>query len=295
MVNKAIVGILVLVVLTSLGVGVLIGTQLGGDGGSDAPADGSNGDGGSSDGGDGEATETAVNETATNGTATNGTATNRTATNGTATNGTATSTDSPTASPTPTQAQTQTASATQTATPTATPTPTPIPGYAFDSETIENEMIEEINDERENRGLYRYETGTLTYENVRDMAREHSQVMAEENEVRFEIGGNSTEERYRRADLYDRCKYQDPEGGFIVQPDNSFQAVGRTVAGRTFQDEGEERRYTNESQVAQDIVEDWFESSTYRRPLVNDGVDIIAVGVTVTDDGRVFAAAAICS
>lgn len=283
MVNKAIVGILVLIVLTSLGVGVLIGTQLGGgDGGADTPADGSDGGDGAGDGGDGsdgdggDATTTATNGTAANGTAASGTATS-------------TSSATETAIPTPTP--------TATATPTATPTPTQttISAYEFDTAQIEREMIEDINRVRSQRGLAAFNTGTTTWGQLRGMTRVHARAMAEERRAVFEINGNTTEERYRGADLYDRCKYQDPDGGYIVTPRTNFQAVGSTIAGREYQDDGGTRFNANESQVAQAIVTEWFDSSTHRRPLVNDGTEIAAVGVSITDDGRVYASAAICS
>lgn len=290
MVNKAIVGILVLIVLTSLGVGVLIGTQLGGDG-SDSPADGSSTDGSSAAGGDATAT-------ASNGSS-NGTATNGTATNGTTTaTGSATVTASRTATPGSTEAPTATPTEASGETSTATPTPTTttIPSYEFDTEEIENEMIEDINQGRSERGFDQFNTDTSTWRTLRGMVRVHSGAMASERLVQFEINGNTTESRYRGAELYDRCKYQDPGEGYIVPPDNSrFQAVGSSWAGQEFEDDGETRFHTEESEIAADIVSDWYSSSTYRRALVTDGVDIIAVGVTITDEGRVYAAAAICS
>jgi uncharacterized protein YkwD len=256
MVNKAIVGILVIIVLTSLGVGVLIGTQIAGNGTTqqDTPADAS--DGGS------ETIQTATASQSSTATATANTST-----------ATATATATPTAT-------------TATATPTTTATPTPAPAETFDPATVEQEMLTAINDERASRGLYEFTTIGTTFEEVRQMVRIHSRGMADEHRASFVVNGNDTEGRYRGAELFNRCSYQDPDGGQIVDPDtNAFQAVGSV----------ELSEYESEDAVAQAIVDEWFSSSTYKRPLVNDGAERIAVGVTFGDDGEAYAAAAICS
>lgn len=283
MVNKAIVGILVLIVLTSLGVGVLIGTQIGGGGGGAPADDGDGGDGSSTDGSGGDATATPTNTT-------NGTATNGTATNGTATNGTATPT-------TTTQAPTATPDQTATPTQTGTPTATTIPSENFSTSLIEAEMIEDINRGRGDRGLDRYSSGGTTWRQLREMVRTHSDAMAAEQRASFAINDYANaSERYKGSNLYDRCKYQDAEGGFIVKPTNDFQAVsGKVKAGQEYTDDGQTRFNANESAVAQAIVDDWFASPTYQRPLLTEETDLIAVGVTLADDGEVYASAAICS
>ncbi|MBO4246604.1 hypothetical protein IL252_02090 [Halomicrobium sp. IBSBa] len=253
MVNKAIVGILVLIVLTSLGVGVLIGTQLGGGDATAVPdTDASDG---SATGGGGDATTSTA----------------------TASNETATAVES-----------------TETATATATPVQTTVPAREFDSEAIEREVLAAINEKRTERELETFRNDTTTWQRLQTMVRSHSQAMAQERSVTFSAGGNSSSDRYENAGLYGRCQYQDPETGDIIQPSNSFQAVGSTVAGQSYQEDGQRRFNGNESQVATTLVENWFDSSTYRPSLINRGVELLAVGVTVTDDGTVYAATAIC-
>lgn len=257
MVNKAIAGILVLIVLTSLGVGVLIGTQLGGNGG---VSDVQNGD--------------TADESAT----------------GDETEGVATASE--------TNGAVNTESATPTATATPTPTPTPgqttIPSSEFDAEPVEREIVAAINSGRSERGLDAYETDTTTAGRVQRMARYHGRAMAAERSLSYSADGNTTGQRYERADLSGLCRYQDPETGNLISPDNDFQAMGKTIAGREYEDDGETRFNGNESQVAQAIVEDWFASSTYRTPLVERGPDLVGVGVTITDGGEVYASVAIC-
>ena len=257
MVNKAIVGILVLIVLTSLGVGVLIGTQLGGGDATAVPdTDASDG---SATGGGGDATTSTA----------------------TPSNETATAVES-------------TETATATATATATPVQTTVPAREFDSEAIEREVLATINEKRAERELETFRNDTTTWQRLQTMVRSHSQAMAQERSVTFSAGGNSSSDRYENAGLYGRCQYQDPETGDIIQPSNSFQAVGSTVAGQSYQEDGQRRFNGNESQVATTLVENWFDSSTYRPSLINRGVELLAVGVTVTDDGTVYAATAIC-
>lgn len=280
MVNKAIVGILVLIVLTSLGVGVLIGTQIGGsgDGVTDAATETTD-DGAESTAADGDSSE----DTNSTGNETD-----------VAENETGTQNESGT----PTPDGTSTSTATATATPTATPTPTQttIASYEFDESTIEREIVEDVNEGRSERGLATLGTSSSTAKAVRNMVRAHSQTMAEERIVAFQTDDYANASaRYKGHDLYERCKYQDSDGGFIQAPENSFQAVGKTIAGREYEDDGTTRFNRNEGMVAEAIVSDWFSSSTYSRPLTNDEVEIIGIGVTVTDDGEVYASAAICS
>ena len=260
MVNKAIVGILVLIVLTSLGVGVLIGTQLGGGGDVPGAQDGATGDG--------TAPESEAQGTATT-----------TETNGTVATATLTTT--------------ATANATATATPTttATPTPTATPSRELDAEAIEREIVAAVNRERTDRGLDAFETDTTTAGRVQQMARYHSRAMAEEQSRSYNVDGNTTAQRYEEAELFARCRYQDPDTGDIIDPDNDFQSLGKTSV---YDDDGTTRVHENESQAAQTIVDDWFDSATYRTPLVENGVSIVGIGVTITDDGAVYASAAIC-
>jgi len=185
---------------------------------------------------------------------------------------------------------------TQTATPTATPTRTAIPPERFDTKQIEAEIIEEINRGRKDRDLTAFDTGTTTWRELTQMARTHSEAMAADERVSFASGEYANaEERYKGANLYSQCKYKDPDGGYIVYPDNEFQAVGETVAGRVDTSQSQTLINENESAVATTIVDDWFASSTYKRPLRNEGTELIGVGVSITDDGRVYASAAICS
>jgi len=124
------------------------------------------------------------------------------------------------------------------------------------------------------------------------MARYHSQAMADEESLSYEVDGNTTAQRYEEAELFARCRYQDPDTGDIIDPDNDFQSLGKTT---TYDDDGTTRVYENETQVARTIVDDWFASSTYRTPLVERGPTIIGVGVTITDGGTVYASATICN
>jgi len=121
--------------------------------------------------------------------------------------------------------------------------------------------------------------------------------MAAERRATFAINGYANaSQRYKGAGLFERCKYSDAERNFIVEPKNDFQAVsGKIEAGREYPDGGQTRFNANESAVAQAIVDDWFASSTYQRPLLTEETELIAVGVTLTDEGEVYASAAICS
>ncbi|MFB6309066.1 MAG: CAP domain-containing protein [Haloarculaceae archaeon] len=262
MVNKAVLGILVVVVVASLGVGILIGMQLGGGA---APADGGSDGGGCGSDGSGGATTTPTNGTA-----------NATAT---PTNGTANAT----ATPTP-----------ATPTPTLTPERTTVPPRRFDEREIALAVVDGINEEiREPRGLATLSGRSRTAGQLSVMADNHSISMADEGKVIHEINGNNSADRYRANDLYDTCKFESNTGEFIVSADdNQLEAIGRTVAGRTY-DDGQFN--ANETAVAQAIVEEWRTSSTYRQPFLYENIEHVGVGVEITRAGDVYVTANVCS
>ncbi|MFB6073670.1 MAG: CAP domain-containing protein [Haloarculaceae archaeon] len=263
MVNKVVVGIVGLIVLTAMLVGALVGTQLGGTGSA-------------------------------------GPATNATATPTATAAPTATATGTPTAPGTggQTATSTPTATATATSTPTANGSPTPTPERridpgAFDAATIEDRIEAGINDRREARGLDPLQTEGATASHLRRMARNHSATMAETGEVTNDAGGNSSAQRFRQNDLFQTCKFATGSG--VIKPaHDNFETVGRTIAGRPYQEDDRRRFNANETAVAGAVVGNWFGSDFFRPRLTYENAGRLGVGVVVTDDGEVYATAEVC-
>ena len=255
MVNKVALGILAVIVLTAMTVGGLVGLQLGG---------GSLGEGGPG------ATATPTVAAAGGG-------------------------ESPSSSPTPTATPTPTPTATPTATPTPTPepTPTPVPTVSpseFNETQIEQFVTAILNDEREERDRQPLDT----YGPLEEMARFHSENMADQGFVSHAAAGFTTAERYDRYELENRCKVTD-DTNTGVRDDEELETVAKTVAGQVYTDsEGNHRINRDEQDVAGTVLRKWFDENEQRRKLLLQNADEIGVGVVVDDDGDVWATVDLC-
>ncbi|MBX0293808.1 CAP domain-containing protein [Haloarcula nitratireducens] len=243
MVNKVLISLAAVVLLSAVSVGVMIGTQL--DGG----------------------LASTPTETPT---------------------GPQDSIETATATPAP-------ATATKTATPVRTERRTSIPPSRFDETAISQYVATYLSDARAEKGLDRFETGGRTAKRVEAMAQSHSEAMAEARNAAHTIDGVTSAERYENHDLTQYCEFKSAEHSYVETPRrNRFEAVGATVAGQTYEANGETRFNANDSAVARAIVDGWLNSGTYRERLFLDNAERLGVGVVVTDDGDVYATANIC-
>ncbi|WP_415378715.1 CAP domain-containing protein [Halosimplex sp. TS25] len=196
---------------------------------------------------------------------------------------------------TPTPYPTLTPTSTPTATPTATPALTDVPAESFDEREIERLVAEYINDRRAERDLDRLDYEGDSVDDLVEMARGHSVRMADVDEAIHRIDGQASADRYRENSLYDRCRWSAPDGNSLVTADdNALEAVGRTIAGESYRQNGERQFNGDESAVARAVVDAWWNTSTYRPRLTRPGADEVGVGVDITRRGDVFATANFC-
>jgi len=261
MVNKAALGVLGVIVLVSMGIGVLIGMQLGG-GGAVGGSDGSTDDGESGPTplpGD-DSTPTPVPTTAATA---------------------ATTTVGP---PTEQPEQTETEVA---------PARTTVPARRFDEDEIAAEAKRFINQRRVQQGLSELTTSGQTVDQIDALAADHSIDMADEGVLSHNVNGNSSQDRYRAANLFDACQFPSNSDSYLITAEgNNLEAITRTVAGRY--DSGTGEFYENETAVAEAIVENWFDSMTAEPRLTYRNAERIGLGVEVTRDGTVYATADMC-
>lgn len=248
------------VLLAAMGAGIVVGMQLGG--GAETPQASEPGTGGDGSSGGATATPTA-----------------------TPTNGTSNATATPTA--------------TGSQTPTATPTPTTdeqepyVPPSHYDEAELERKIAELINERRQERSLDPMSTTGTTADQLQTMARNHSVAMGQEGATVHEIDGVDTRDRYENSDLYETCEFQ-PEGkAYSKNPDSSFEALGQTVAGRPYGQDGEQFN-AGTMDVAETIVDDWFSTSVYRDRLTYANTARMGVGVNVTSSGDVYVTVDVC-
>ncbi|WP_164471619.1 CAP domain-containing protein [Halosimplex salinum] len=199
----------------------------------------------------------------------------------------------PTATPTP--YPTLTPTATPTPTPTATPALTDVPVDTFDEHEIERHVGEYLNERRRAVGLSTLSIDGGGVEPIVEMARTHSVDMADAGKAIHRIDGRDSADRYRDNDLYERCRWPAAESDTLVTADdNALEAVGRTVAGEPYYEEGDRKFNGNERAVAESLVDTWWNSSTYNPRLTRQNASRVGVGVDITRRGDVFATADFC-
>ncbi|WP_225333935.1 CAP domain-containing protein [Halomicrobium urmianum] len=247
MVNRAVLGVVALVLVSSLAVGGLVAAQLGG---TDDPAAGQ--------GVDGSPAATEV--------------------------GGATPTpDVATPTPTPTEPS-----------PTPTAVRTTVSAGSFNETRIAVEVVHRINDGREQAGVEPLSHSGTTARELDRMALNHSRSMAATDAVAHALDGTGTTGRYKANELHSRCSYSPPDKIGLLEPRESFEAVGSTVAGRHYEAGGRERFHGTESAVAATVVDSWLDSNAYSDHLLAPGLERIGVGVTVRDDGRTYVTVNFC-
>jgi len=214
-------------------------------------------------------------------------------------------TPTPTAQPaTPTRT---TRAPTPTATPTAVGTPTTtdvvrtsILPRRFDRRRIEVLVVEEINEERANRGLEPLTGNTSVAKRVRTMARNHSVTMADEGAVRHRINGTTSTTRYKEYKLYRLCSWKAAGRQAIIAADSNgyeanksaLEAVGRTYAGREY---GDNQFNGNERAVAETVVDGFFSDYRFDQRLTLPNATVAGVGAEITQSGEVYVTVDLCN
>lgn len=190
--------------------------------------------------------------------------------------------------------QTQTGDAEQTQQTTETPAETQTTVAPETDPTSFNEtkvavlVYEEINAERADQDI-----SALRFENeLTDMAMYHSTDMANKNYAAHESpSGETVEDRYRKYELYERCKILDDSKGYYHR---GAESIGRTTAGTYYTVNGEQRINADEQAVATAIVNRWVNTTSDAEYIGLDNARSVGVGVRITAEGKVYATAAYC-
>lgn len=198
-----------------------------------------------------------------------------------------TATDEPgSANTTPPPTSTATPPATATRTPDATPTPGPVRPDSLNETKIQLRIVKEINDRRVERGLEKLRVDDV----LTRMAVNHSERMSEQGYVSHAAGGFTTEERYRRNDMYDVCTVPD-DTNTGLRDGEALETLDKVSAGGEF----DNRTNRNEREIAQDAVENWFAHEESRRKLTYENAERLGVGVHVSGSNRAYVTVDLCS
>ena len=179
---------------------------------------------------------------------------------------------------------------TPTASPTVTASPTPtVAPSEFNRTRIEHEIQTRVNAERRDRGI----GGLSRFEVAVEMARFHSENMAAQGYPTHAAGGFTTDDRYEKYDIHDRCKLvDDSESG--LRDGEELETIDKTIVGRPFERDGTVHYYRNESAVAASIVDGWLDDPDARQKLLYKNARQVGVGVVVTDDGDSYTTLDLC-
>jgi hypothetical protein len=211
------------------------------------------------------------------------------------------------ASTPPTTATQSSTAPTRTATPTVTGSPTPAEAVRtrilprrFDQRRIEVLVVEKLNERRTAEGLEPLTGNGTTSSRLRTMARSHSVAMADSGVTRHEINGTTGADRYRQNELYRLCRWEAAGRESIISADNNgyaandsaLEAVGRTYAGREY-DDGQFNE--DERAVAGTVVDEFFRDYRFERRLTLPDATHVGVGAEITRSGEVYVTVALCT
>jgi uncharacterized protein YkwD len=148
---------------------------------------------------------------------------------------------------------------------------------ALNTTRAERAITETINRERASRGLEPVEQDDA----IAAVARNHSRDMIERGYYAHESPDGKTP--------YDRIEAGQP----------SCHAVGENIAATWWQrpfetDDGERGRHTTVTELANGLAEQWLNSQSHRRNMLDSRWERTGVGVAVADDGEVLVTQNFC-
>lgn len=160
----------------------------------------------------------------------------------------------------------------------------------FDQRVVEDELVELLNEERQQRGLQ-----TVTqWDVLTEMAGDHAANMREYDYIgHVQPDGTDIEDRFRANGLMPECEIPTGDGRYYPGAEN---AIGAFVNQRMERwDTGETIRITSEQDLAEYFFEAWMDSDGHRKAMLTPAVGRVGLGISINDDGEVYAALKMCS
>ncbi|WP_277543579.1 CAP domain-containing protein [Haloarcula laminariae] len=145
----------------------------------------------------------------------------------------------------------------------------------------------ELNEDRSFNS--RYSTDTRTATQLSSMAEDHSQDMAEQQVLSHNVGNGTSQARYERNGLYDRCQFQ-VESYIQKADDNRLEVIGR-VGLDNYAGGGSD---SLEERLADGLVSNWEATPRYNERISYENADTIGVGVASTSNDEVYATVNFC-
>jgi len=154
-------------------------------------------------------------------------------------------------------------------------------------ENIESLIEKNVNNHRSS--VTTLSTDTNRAAELDQLSKSHSKDMVQSRTLAHNVTSGDSEARYRSTGLYQECQFVG-QGSVINAKNNRLEAIARAnldeYRGETVED--------SEQNIAEGIVQDWFNNTTYRERLRREGAEDLGVGVEISENGRVYATAAVC-
>ncbi|WP_369333802.1 CAP domain-containing protein [Halorubrum sp. SP3] len=139
---------------------------------------------------------------------------------------------------------------------------------------VEQLVHEEVNQRRSERGLSRLSEST----NLNQQSRLHSDDMASHDELAHDLPGSTTDERLSQASCL--------TGGENVAQSWVFEDI-KTESGTEY--------LTDEEELAKSLTRQWMNSPGHRENMLRTRWSETGVGITITDENKVYATQMFCA
>jgi uncharacterized protein YkwD len=175
--------------------------------------------------------------------------------------------------------------------PTPTPTATPVPdddGDRVDDALVRQVFLSYLNAERSSRGL-----GTLTLRpELTLMGETQARNMATHEYVgHVQPDGTTIRDRYEARGLLPECRLEQ-RGTDRYYP--GAENAAQTWFNRSVRTDDGLDYIGNESDLGEELFEMWLNSPSHREAMLVSSADEMGLGLTVTDEGKVYAALELC-
>lgn len=162
-------------------------------------------------------------------------------------------------------------------------------GPTMDADEVEAEFLALLNDERSSRGL----RTVHQRDDLRELGESHTADMVEHDYFgHVDSRGRTIEDRYEMRGLLPECELETGEGRYYPGAENLAQTYIHEHVDVPY--ESGTVRITDEEELAEDFFKAWMHSDGHREAMLVESASEAGVGISVTDDNRVYGALMLC-
>lgn len=157
----------------------------------------------------------------------------------------------------------------------------------FNQESIENQFIGHLNEERRARGLQPVEQR----DELTELGNAHTQDMvSREFYSHTNPDGQSISDRYKNHGLLPECRLEASNGEYYLGAENLYEVD----VDAPIQHRGDRIRLSDESVIARFLFEGWMDSPGHRDAMLVHSASEAGLGISISEDGTFYAALELC-